>query len=389
MLRSYMFGSQNDNAPFKDFNVLNRIKDTPLDTNYLWKSREDVFPIKRYLHDKNNLFYLVLDVYKDKIKLYNPFSNEFIYYYYDFDKKICKGNIIELIEKPIFYKKLNIKDVFYNKDYVKFINNYSLYPKFMWNLENIRDELVYYLIKMDNKELYNMIVEIFKKYWHNIVVYPASLGHHNYLGGLLVHIVENIRIATTILKNDSYENEELFENVYKISRNLEWLNLKNIRLKNKFNTMDKIEMGMFLDDFCNLSHNILSEEITIGFDEIVAVYCLHDLGKIYDSNLLYTDYTKWDILDFKYSKNDIIIDTLVSDDIIGNKYGHLFLSSLIFERLSLGFNVNKHEILRYIITHHSKIKYGSIQESNNVNEFLIHYADKISAFYNLNNDFSK
>ena len=58
------------------------------------------------------------------------------------------------------------------------------------------NEIVEYINKLDNEELKTFLLEYFKEHEEQIKVSPAAKTmHHNYIGGLLVHTLECIKIA--------------------------------------------------------------------------------------------------------------------------------------------------------------------------------------------------
>lgn len=58
------------------------------------------------------------------------------------------------------------------------------------------DEIIEYINSIKNTELKNFILEFFKEHEENIKVAPAAKTmHHNFIGGLLVHSLECVKIA--------------------------------------------------------------------------------------------------------------------------------------------------------------------------------------------------
>ena len=67
--------------------------------------------------------------------------------------------------------------------------------------ENAYNKILEYIKTISDTELRNFILNYFKKYEDKIKVAPAAKTmHHNYLGGLLVHILECIEIADNNIK---------------------------------------------------------------------------------------------------------------------------------------------------------------------------------------------
>lgn len=60
------------------------------------------------------------------------------------------------------------------------------------------NEIIEYVNKIENSELKTFLLEYFKEHEEQIKVAPAAKTmHHNYIGGLLVHTLECIKIAET------------------------------------------------------------------------------------------------------------------------------------------------------------------------------------------------
>lgn len=60
------------------------------------------------------------------------------------------------------------------------------------------NEIVEYINKLENAELKTFLLDYFKEHEEQIKVSPAAKTmHHNYIGGLLVHTLECIKIAET------------------------------------------------------------------------------------------------------------------------------------------------------------------------------------------------
>lgn len=64
--------------------------------------------------------------------------------------------------------------------------------------DNTFNEIVEYINKLENTELKAFLLDYFKEHEEQIKVSPAAKTmHHNYIGGLLVHTLECIKIAET------------------------------------------------------------------------------------------------------------------------------------------------------------------------------------------------
>lgn len=64
--------------------------------------------------------------------------------------------------------------------------------------DNTFNEIVEYINKLENAELKAFLLDYFKEHEEQIKVSPAAKTmHHNYIGGLLVHTLECIKIAET------------------------------------------------------------------------------------------------------------------------------------------------------------------------------------------------
>ena len=67
--------------------------------------------------------------------------------------------------------------------------------------EQVYGEIVNYIEKISDEKLKTFLKEYFDKHEHEIKVSPAAkLMHHNYLGGLMIHTLECLKYADTILE---------------------------------------------------------------------------------------------------------------------------------------------------------------------------------------------
>lgn len=107
------------------------------------------------------------------------------------------GNIVSLNGEVLSYKG-NLQVKIYsarvldkkNLDLSKFLIQSE------YSLDNLKSRVNILLEEITDKEIHDLVVEIFKKYEDQIYSYPAAKrNHHNYLRGLITHSVSMAEIA--------------------------------------------------------------------------------------------------------------------------------------------------------------------------------------------------
>lgn len=79
--------------------------------------------------------------------------------------------------------------------------------------DKIFNEILEYINKINDEKLQKFLIDYFKKYEEKIKIAPAAkLMHHNYLGGLLVHTLECLKLADANL--DLFSIKLDVDNVY-------------------------------------------------------------------------------------------------------------------------------------------------------------------------------
>lgn len=151
--------------------------------------------------------------------------------------------------------------------------------------DEVFNKIISHLEKIKNDELRSFVVGFYKEHADDIKVSPAAKTmHHNYMGGLLVHTLECIEIAesviNTVFQNISYDNAIAACALHDIGKIFEY-------------TIDE-ENGMidydhdFQKEWITHSQYAFSLCMTKGFKEVAKMIAAHharaDWGAIIDLN---------------------------------------------------------------------------------------------------------
>ncbi|MBR3889530.1 HD domain-containing protein [bacterium] len=147
------------------------------------------------------------------------------------------------------------------------------------------DKIIAHLEKIKNDELRNFVIGFYKEHADEIKVSPAAKSmHHNYMGGLLVHTLECLEIAqsviSTVFQNINVDNAIAACALHDIGKIFEY-------------TIDE-ENGMidynhdFQKEWLTHSQYAFSICMTKGFKEVAKMIAAHhartDWGAIVDLN---------------------------------------------------------------------------------------------------------
>lgn len=118
-----------------------------------------------------------------------------------FDSKIFRtGNIVRIVSAS-FNEKFNNC----------LVSTLSLVKEAKMGLdeqerEKVYSEIISYIDKIQNEKLNNFVATYFTQHKDLIKIMPAAkLMHHNYIGGLMVHILECIKFAETNMNISDYK----------------------------------------------------------------------------------------------------------------------------------------------------------------------------------------
>lgn len=377
--RSLLFSKHLDSAPFKDFNVEVEVIGQGLQNEKLWLNRNELFPIENYKIEK-------IETIKNKIKgIYGVFSvidYNTVELQNNSTKPIVIGtikghelkrhNIVE-IEQDVTTKEITVLRTLKGSE----VDNRSIL-KTSTNFVGFRDELIYYLL-LTPKHYQEVMTTILENVWESFKYTPGSVaGHHISLGGLLEHTVEDIRVAKGIIDLNDYEQDVLLSNIYSIATSVHWQELRKKRNGEPIETA----LNYMVTDFHSVANTYLSLKGEILLEDIILSFLLHDLGKIVETTYLNDSKDKYTALGMGNVVNEQLdYTTFVEPDAVGNQFGHVVLSMLMFNNLNKSKSLDLVLINRIIATHHGYIPYGSIKQAESKFEYLIHISDKIDALF--------
>lgn len=376
--RSYLFSRYLDSAPFKDFTVLTEVKSDKLDKHDFWVNRQTHLPVVEYKKQKLKVdgkrikgFYGVANVDKDEVTLKNNSSRPEIVTTIE-NTNLSIGDILY-----ISYNTLDEKLVSHEKVSTSSVRTEDILPTSS-NLTAFRDELVYYVC-LTNEPYQSLLISLLKEVWEYYREVPGSRsGHHVYLGGLLEHVVEDIRIAKKIISLPNAEQSKLLGKVYTVSAQVHWVELEKRRRGEKVKTA----LHYMVNDFYKVADEYLALDGEISFDDVVLAYVVHDLGKVVETEYFNADPKRFDLLGMgnvdSYIDNDAVFFKLGK---IGDAFGHSMLSSLILNNASKKVDIDYVFINRLIATHHFALHMGSIKPAKTKEEYLIHLCDKMGALF--------
>lgn len=376
--RSLIFSRHLDSAPFKDFNVEVEMIQKGLQHTDLWLNRDKYLPIEPYekqeLITDGNIIkgnYAVFSSDNEQVELRNNSRIPEIKTLKG-DFELHRNDLVSVTydletDTLIHIKKLTKKDV----------TPQDILPT-STDIVRFRDELVYY-ISLTDEDYQTVMMDILTKVWKYYKEVPGSqVGHHVYLGGLLEHVVEDIRIAKTILELPDYKQSKLLGDIYKLSASVHWGELEQRRKGTKIKTA----LHYMVNDFYQVADAYLTKEGSISFNDVVLTYVVHDLGKVVETSYLGALDDRYEILNMgsvtnKEQENEVFFGV----DTVGGSFGHSLLSILMLNSLENKPELDYVYINRLVATHHFKAAFGSIKQAETKSEYFIHMCDKIGALF--------
>ena len=377
--RSLLFSKHLDSAPFKDFNVEIEVIGAGLHKEELWVRRNEILPIENYevkkaekVNGKIKGIYGVFHIIDaDTIELHNNSSQPLLIGTLK-NHGLKRHNLVEILY-DCETKEVNVLRNVEPSE----VDKRDILPTSV-DFVQFRDELVYYTL-LTPKEYQEVILTVLENVWDSFKYVPGSVaGHHIHLGGLLEHTVEDIRVAKGINERNAYEQDRLLGSIYSLSASVYWEELR----KKRNGEFTETALNYMVSDFYAVADKYLSLKGDILFEDIVLSFLLHDLGKVVEITYLNDDVTKYTALGMGDVHNEQLSTvTFVEPDAIGNQFGHVVSSMLMFNNLSKSKDLDLVLINRIIATHHGYIPYGSIKQAESKFEYLIHISDKINALF--------
>lgn len=271
-------------------------------------------------------------------------------------------------------------------------NPLKLFPSTSFNFDELTTELFYYINRIDDpfKEI---VYQAMTLYWKSFSIVPAAKGHHHsYLGGLLQHTVEMVRI----IWNLTHLTDETGAKLLRLFTNIQKENLKN-EFKNLLEDEEYNSRNDAWNDFFDHSKRFILKFIEtnrikpINKSLLIAAAVFHDIGKIFDytyagdtnkMRFLFDFASDVDVYDDHYANH---VSGITMDE-QGSLMGHMMTGQIMFYNIISQNNIpikveEITEFLHLIESHHGKLDYGSSVTPRCSTAFLLHLVDNLSAKY--------
>lgn len=305
--------------------------------------------------------------------------------------KVCmlEGTVDEFPEGS-GNKSITVRD--FNKIEKGSISPLALLPATVYSFEDLIVELFYY-VKQLKEPHKSVVMALLKDNWEQFRLKPAAKEHHhNYLGGLLQHTVEMMRMGWYVIKICKKPVAACFK-IVKSLQDAHQLQLVNQIVEEERLNYRKLTWNEAFNDLIGAIGEFAKgyHEEKFDADLFLASIVMHDIGKIFD----YThtgDQNKMKTL-FSYAKDveeyEEIYETIQSGivmDEVGALLGHMASGILLLQK-----TLQKHQLdvdvktiaeyMHVILAHHGKLEYGSPVKPATPNAWLVHIVDNFSAKY--------
>lgn len=263
----------------------------------------------------------------------------------------------------------------------------SLLPTTQEDLESLTLEFFHYLYSL-NEPYRTMALDIFDSFWKEFALKPAATGyHHNFIGGLLQHTVELLRLDVHLTSAENVE-KELSSFALNLMKKHLIDSMENRRKENPAYYNRLPWSGCFdhinesIDSFCS---SLL--QAGLNRDQVIFGHAMHDIGKIFEyANL--GESNKFPLL-FPYASDTneyTPFSGSISIDELGKQLGHMPIGMLILQNYLLQKKVSfpKTEIVQMmniILSHHGKAEWGSSAKPASPSAWLVHIVDYIDSRY--------
>ncbi|QIL45831.1 hypothetical protein G7081_01365 [Vagococcus coleopterorum] len=262
-------------------------------------------------------------------------------------------------------------------------------------IEAARDNFVIYFASLSApyKQLVNDLIG--GDMWELYSTAVAAKGnHHNYLGGLLVHSMEVLKVAYTManaFKKEGFDKGSAsLRSIYDFMNDIKWkgndLVLEHDLRFNKFgdDTDHTNEYIHKIRKYCMDHPDTFQDEIDLN--TIIAGTMLHDMGKICEYRFAGEDTArKLSFMltgDTKVYQNQTL--SAIDMDEFGARFGHIQLGTMklynYFETTEIELPLKKqHDLISMVATHHAKGEWGSPTAPQTLNEMFLHLADYVNS----------
>lgn len=264
------------------------------------------------------------------------------------------------------------------------INPNELLPKITESRTKLRNELLFYISKIE-PQIQKLALDILKDVWELFIVQPAAKGHHHFqLGGLLQHTVEVMRVAYNLCIQTKDEQEQTLKHVHALTNNILWREKQKQRIEgmNTFTAFYEKEDHLF-----KVMDSYLRCEEPADLNVVIFTILVHDIGKILEYTRFGDDPNKYKLwfptLDIPMENENISVSM---DNTGGAKLGHITLGVMFTYKYLLSGKYSMDSsfwfsVMGGILSHHGRKDWGSPVEPSNANDWLIHLSDLVDSKY--------
>ena len=269
------------------------------------------------------------------------------------------------------------------------IHPMSLLPTSKEDLESLTLEFFHYLYSL-SEPIRTMALDIFDVYWSEYSLKPAAKSmHHNFIGGLLQHNVENMRLQNYFISSDNLERDLSSISLQLYKRHL-IESMENRRQENPVYYNRMPWSGTF-DHLTECIHNLLDslKEKPINRDLSLFGESQHDIGKIFEYSNLGETNKFASLFPFASNANEYKPSmSAISMDPLGASMGHIPVGILVIQNYlmqnSSKVSLTKEEItelMNIILSHHAKGEWGSPVRPSYPSSWLLHIVDYLDSRY--------
>ncbi len=250
---------------------------------------------------------------------------------------------------------------------------------------SLEEEFHFYLQQIE-RPYRDWLIEYLAPIQQDFFIAPATapdhiVAHHAERGGLLLHTVEVLRIAHTLIEANDEKKERLLYHIWQRYNETVW------QLRRAYRHGERIEKRLrafeeedtfFLTSIDDFLRRLSTE--TVERSIVYTAIILHDSAKVFEYDYPQASATREQYY-FESTRNHRFSSIALHP--IGGDFGHVTLGMMhIYHHLftqqtfqDLSFN---YKVLRIIMTHHGKVEWGAPRVPATLNERLVQLADFIS-----------
>ncbi|GAB6548565.1 hypothetical protein bcgnr5378_09340 [Bacillus cereus] len=251
-------------------------------------------------------------------------------------------------------------------------------PKTQSELEKIVVELFSYIYELP-KVNRSAIKKYFDSHWNEFVTKPAAKGwHHAYVGGLIKHKVGVLRVAHHIASSpDPYREMIELIDVANKAHQQDMINNLNSEAPKTYRYLPYGDGG--ISHLYELAAGFAEacKTTKVDWDTLATAAIFHDVGKELEYAMPGENINKFDSL---YLPGEPHFANAIEMDPSGSKLGHIYLGLKMFQQTSWSLDERftreqEIEIEHCILSHHSKLEWGSPIRPATPNAFILCFAD--------------